>query len=424
MRIVGLEGRPARGRPDEEHATTVDSVLGSSTLAPSHIHTTGHRVSGDDALALFRLMLGITAAPHLGFTDSPLRPADNVGLYARVVRSEQTSKDNYRVFSAAINACYFAQIIVAAALTALGAANADNKAITAFGAINTVIAGFLSYLKGSGYPARFKHNAAEWKKVREFIEHRERDFSLEGCTLDVYEVVDAIREMYDNTKRDIQMNAPEGYSPKVNIQTATGVDTAKAEAIAGKLRGLEDTFKKLRSHASGSAVDLKSDDVLAKARSLGETAQKLGSQVGVVSGGVDVKAHADDVVGKLRPGVDDAAQKLSTQAAAVSESVETKSADVMARLRRLEDTLDKVKSSVERTVEGGQEAAHTAAHDAAQSVTHAIQEKEKGVAGELRSLGKAVSMEIDERRPKAPREVSITLSNRDGTMEAEASVKK
>jgi hypothetical protein len=137
MRIVGLEPRPARGRHDEEHATTVDSVLGSSTMAPSHIHTTGHRVSGDDALALFRLMLGITAAPHLGFTDSPLRPADNVGLYARVVRSEQTSKDNYRVFSAAINACYFLQIIVAAALTALGAANADNKAVTAFGAINT-----------------------------------------------------------------------------------------------------------------------------------------------------------------------------------------------------------------------------------------------------------------------------------------------
>jgi hypothetical protein len=423
MRIVGLERRRARGRSDEEHATTVDSVMGSSTLAPSHIHAPGQRVAGDDALALFRLMLGITAAPHLGFTDSPLRPADNVGLYARVVRSEQTSKDNYRVFSAAINACYFLQIIVAAALTALGAANADNKAITAFGAINTVIAGFLSYLKGSGYPARFKHNAAEWKKVREYIEHRERDFSLEGCTLDVYEVVDTIREMYDNTKHDIEMNAPEGYTPKVNTRTE-GVDVAKAEAIAGKLRGLEDTFKKLRGHASASAVDLKSDDVLAKVRSLGETAQKLGSHVGVVPGGVDLKAHADDVVGKLRPGVDDAAQKLSTQAAAVSENVEAKSADVMARLRSLEDTLDKVKSSVEKTVQGGQEAAHSAAHSAAQNITHAIQEKEKGVAAELRSLGKAVSMEIDERRPKAPREVSITLSNRDGTMEAEASVKK
>jgi hypothetical protein len=419
MRIVGLERRRARGRSDEEHATTVDSVMGSSTLAPSHIHAPGQRVAGDDALALFRLMLGITAAPHLGFTDSPLRPADNVGLYARVVRSEQTSKDNYRVFSAAINACYFAQIIVAAGLTALGAANADNKAITAFGAINTVIAGFLSYLKGSGYPERFKHNAAEWKKVREYIEHRERDFSLEGCTLDVFEVVETIREMYDNTKHDIQNYS----SPKVNIRTE-GVDVAKAEAIAGKLRGLEDTFKKLRGHASAGAVDLKSDDVLAKVRSLGETAQKLGSHVGVVTGGVDVKAHADDVVGKLRPGVDDAAQKLSTQAAAVSESVEAKSADVMARLRSLEDTLDKVKNSVEKTVQGGQEAAHNAAHSAAQNITHAIQEKEKGAMAELRSLGKAVSMEIDERRPKAPREVSITLSNRDGTMEAEASVKK
>ncbi|KAK4120738.1 hypothetical protein N657DRAFT_648919 [Parathielavia appendiculata] len=418
MRLIVPKRRllHARGRSrlDEEQATNVDSsVLGSSTLAPSHIHTVGHRVSGDDALVLFRLMLGITADPHLGFNSSALRPADNVGLYARVVHSEQTAKDNYKVFSAAINACFFLQIIVAAALTALGAANADNKAITAFGAVNTIIAGFLSYLKGSGYPARFRQNATEWKRVREFIEHRERDFSLEGCTLDVYEVVDTIREMYDNTKREIQLSTPEAHSPKMNNG---GVDTAKAEAIASKLRGLEETFKKLRGHAG--AVDAKSDDVMAKVRSLGEAAHAK------VSGGIDVKPHADEVAGKLRPGLDDTAQKVGAQVGAVSETVEAKSTDLLARLRSLEDTIDKVKSSVEKTVQFGQETAHSAAHGAAQNVALAVQEKEKEAAVGVRNLGKAVSMEVEERRPRTPRGVSVTVVNRDGNVEAEAAFKK
>lgn len=60
-----------------------------------------------------------------------------------------------------INACYFLQIIVAAALTAMGAAGTSSQAITAFGAINTIIAGFLTFLKGSGLPGRLKYYGNE-----------------------------------------------------------------------------------------------------------------------------------------------------------------------------------------------------------------------------------------------------------------------
>jgi hypothetical protein len=345
-------------------------------------------------------MLGITTAPHLGFSESPARPADNVGLYARVVHSEQTAKDSYKVFSAAINACYFLQIIVAAALTALGAANADNKAITAFGAINTVIAGFLTYLKGSGYPARFKYCAGEWKKVREFIEHRERDLALEGCGLDVYEVVEGVRAMYEETKREIERSTPDAYSaaaksgppPQLNI----GVDAGKAEAIAGKLKGLDDTVRKLRAHVGA---------------------------VHVPHGGVEVKA--DDVVGKLR-GLEDtaAAQAVKTHLGHVSEGVEAKAGDVVARLRGLEETLEKVKARVEETVQDGKDTAQNAAHNAAHSASQAVHDGEQRVAGELRSLGKSVAREVEEHTPRPPREVSITVSHRDGDLDAEAVVKK
>ena len=392
LRLVGVGKRAPPARPDEEQATTVGSLFGSSTLPPPT--TAGHRAARDDDLTHFRLMLGITNAPHLGFSESAARPADNVGLYARVVHSEQTAKDNYKVFSAIINACYFLQIIVAAALTALGAANANNKAITAFGAINTVIAGFLSYLKGSGYPARFKQYAAEWKKVREYIEHRERDFSLDGCTLDMHDVVHTIREMYDNTKRSIAMNTPndDNATPAVRMD---GVDMTKAQAIAGKLRGLEDTIKKLRGHAAA------------------------------VPGEVEVKA--EEMAGKVR-GLDSAVQAVRSHVGSVSHGVEVQAGDVAARLRSLEDSLEKVKSHVGATVQGGRDAVRDAARDAAHNAAHtagqAIHAEEQRAAAELRSLGKSVLRGAEDYRPQVPHEVSITVSHRDSGGSSEAVARK
>lgn len=110
-----------------------------------------------------------------------------------------------------INSCLGLQVIIAAALTAMGAANTNHVSITAFGAINTVIAGTLTYLKGSGLPNRIRWYENEWKRVREYIEQRERDFSLPNCRLDVQEVVAVIEAMYEEVKLDIQNNTPEAY---------------------------------------------------------------------------------------------------------------------------------------------------------------------------------------------------------------------
>lgn len=75
-------------------------------------------------------------------------------------------KKMYKRFSWGINLCLGLQLIVAAALTALGAADGSKSAVTVFGAINTVIAGFLTYLKGSGLPGRFQYFQHEWTKVK------------------------------------------------------------------------------------------------------------------------------------------------------------------------------------------------------------------------------------------------------------------
>ena len=49
----------------------------------------------------------------------------------------------------------------AAALTALGAAGASRSAVTVFGAMNTVMAGMLIFLKGSGLSNRLEYYQAE-----------------------------------------------------------------------------------------------------------------------------------------------------------------------------------------------------------------------------------------------------------------------
>lgn len=139
------------------------------------------------------------------------RAAPNLGIYNRVCHREAQAKRGYKFTSVLINSCLGIQVIVAAALTAMGAANTNHVSITAFGAINTVIAGLLTYLKGSGLPNRIRWYENEWKKVREYIEQRERDFSRPDCRLDVQEVVSVIEAMYEEVKADIQTNTPEMY---------------------------------------------------------------------------------------------------------------------------------------------------------------------------------------------------------------------
>ncbi|KAI0890380.1 uncharacterized protein GGS22DRAFT_150735 [Annulohypoxylon maeteangense] len=285
------EGRIEEGRIHEEqgahHAgshvgfgsTTFASTLeGASNVLPHSPRS--YLVPEDDRLRLFRLMVGITTSPYLGYSESsPIgtRPAANIGIYARVVYSEQKSKDRYKVFSILINVCYFLQIVVAASITAMGAAGVSHGAVTAFGAINTIIAGLLTFLKGSGLPSRLKYYGNEWRKIREFIEQRERDFSRTNCTLDVYEVVAAVDRMYNNTKQEIEMNTPDSYTSVTSgLRFRNGshekVDVTKLEGLATRLNGLtagiEDKAQHVRDriHEHGRGVQ---EDI----RGVGETAK-------------------------------------------------------------------------------------------------------------------------------------------------------
>ncbi|KAI4178998.1 MAG: hypothetical protein LQ346_007298 [Caloplaca aetnensis] len=164
-----------------------------------------------------RTIIGISTPSSLATTKSSssvknpfARPAPNLGIYARIVAEERSARFQFYFAASVINTCYFGQIVVAAALTALGASGASNIAITVLGATNTVIAGILTYLKGQGLPNRLRMYWNGLRKCREFIEDKERECAAEGWGdgieegsegMDVEREIDTIVKMYHDVRQ-------------------------------------------------------------------------------------------------------------------------------------------------------------------------------------------------------------------------------
>ncbi|CAO1598358.1 hypothetical protein XANCAGTX0491_002127 [Xanthoria calcicola] len=163
-------------------------------------------------LTKFRHMTGIDTPPTLHNKD-PKRAGRNQGIYTRIVLEERKCTYQYYLMSSIINAAFMGQIIIAATLTALSAAAGPHIAITILGSANTVIAGIQTYLKGQGLPNRLKQYQFGLRKLREYIEDRERDFSHEDCKLDVDHVIADVSAMYQAVRQTAEDNTPDTYLP-------------------------------------------------------------------------------------------------------------------------------------------------------------------------------------------------------------------
>jgi hypothetical protein len=91
-----------------------------------------------DKLATFRRLIGIDSSPTHTVGGGYHRPAENVGLYTRVVYNEINCQVKYKRFAIIINASLGLQLIFSAAVTAVGAGDGPRAGITALGALNTV----------------------------------------------------------------------------------------------------------------------------------------------------------------------------------------------------------------------------------------------------------------------------------------------
>lgn len=173
-----------------------------------------------------KIVSSLTSSKRSSNTTAPMavlsRPAPNIGIYQRVYANEQTYAKQFKIYSVIINGALGLQIMFAAALTALGAGNGSHKAVTVFGAANTVLAGLLTFLKGSGLPNRLKYYENSWSKVREYIEQRERDIASDvhrggfGWE-EVAAEIAIIEKMYEDVRQDIEANTPESYVGMSNV---------------------------------------------------------------------------------------------------------------------------------------------------------------------------------------------------------------
>lgn len=111
--------------------------------------------------------------------------------------------------------CHFAQIIIGAALTALGPlANDHGVVITILGALNTVIAGVLALVSGQGVPDRIQKDEIGYRKIQDWIEETESLLSVGIIGKNRKEVgllVEEAFKKYNAAKSNEENNRPNSY---------------------------------------------------------------------------------------------------------------------------------------------------------------------------------------------------------------------
>lgn len=135
------------------------------------------------------------------------------------------------------NACLFIQILVAASLTGLGAFN-DHRARTAtifLGAINTVIAGLLTYFKSRNQPNRARQFRNDLAGLVDQLDDAEANFQNPEFTGNVNDEIEKIRAAYQQARADAQANYPDlwvkgsspynpDYIPRGDNDPTTGIE--------------------------------------------------------------------------------------------------------------------------------------------------------------------------------------------------------
>lgn len=137
-------------------------------------------------------------------------------LRTKLIRKEKDHRIQYYLISVLFNLIAVAQVIVGAAITALGPSGGEHTlAITILGAFNTSIAGLLALLKGRGLPERLRKNSTEISKVLDIIQERETLLRYGNSNVSDDEVCVLLQEafqLYASAEQVIEGNQPDTYA--------------------------------------------------------------------------------------------------------------------------------------------------------------------------------------------------------------------
>ncbi|CZS90055.1 uncharacterized protein RAG0_01188 [Rhynchosporium agropyri] len=133
------------------------------------------------------------------------------GLYKDVIRSRTLAQYEYYFTSLLFTVALVLQLLLGAALTALGSTSAStNLRITLLAAANTILAGLLAPMHNSGLPERYKNDWTEFDEVEMFMrELVETGIIAGGWTRD--QTIEHCYALYRRAKGTVTKNKPTSY---------------------------------------------------------------------------------------------------------------------------------------------------------------------------------------------------------------------
>ncbi|KAL9049550.1 MAG: hypothetical protein Q9162_007170 [Coniocarpon cinnabarinum] len=186
-------------------------------------------------------LVGVVPSNHPPTAKRP-RP-NSSSLYERAKRKRTSTNITYAVTATLSNTLLLSQVVLGAALTALGASSSSHVLITIFGALNTIIAGMVAYLKSRGQPMRARMFRDDLERVVAEIENSEimwmgishdchgySDIDTDD-DVSVRSEVARLTKLYDRAIRNNTMNNPDMY------MAASGADAftqLRARAMPGQ----------------------------------------------------------------------------------------------------------------------------------------------------------------------------------------------
>jgi small basic protein len=183
---------------------------------------------------------------------TPEHKAWSKKLYARVNARYKAQRLEYHITASISTTLLLLQIIIGAVLTALGASSSPHIVIAVFGALNTVIAGIITYLKGMGQPMRARAFRDELWNCLDEINDTEAAFlgvaegatgygsniSASGVGKDanwnktVQEEVTRLTALYESAEANARRNAPDFWADGLKT-TRVAKDTKLLQGSTG-----------------------------------------------------------------------------------------------------------------------------------------------------------------------------------------------
>ena len=164
----------------------------------------------------------LVGVPPSDQPDDAYHELNHKSLYGRAVGLKSSQNRVYQLTAGISNSLLLAQVVIGAAVTALGASQSSHILITLFGATNTIIAGVVAYLKSQAQPMRARMYRDDLERVVDEIENSEvmwlgiskqmHGYSdIDDKKVTVRSEVARLNRLFDRAVKNNTINSPDMY---------------------------------------------------------------------------------------------------------------------------------------------------------------------------------------------------------------------